>query len=144
MGKNITNYIAYILATILIILLSWVIYKQVKEYHLQDDPMLHTLKEVLKPVHPIFNNLKLYKGDKSYTINKDKTFLCLYDENGDYYPINHLIYVLLHEVSHSINTKDVGHTPEFHRIFDELLDRANKIGVYNPSIPLVRNYCGGD
>lgn len=144
MGKNLTNYIAYVLAAVLIGLLSWVIYKQVKEYHLQDDPMLHTLKQILQPVHPIFKNLKLYKGDKSYTINKDKTFLCLYDENGEYYPLNHLIYVLLHEISHSINTKDIGHTEEFHRIFDDLLAKATEIGVYNPSIPLVRNYCGGD
>jgi hypothetical protein len=144
MGKNLTNLIAYVLAAILIVVLSWVIYKQVKEYHLQDDPMLYTLKEILKPVHPIFNNIKLYKGDKSYTINKEKTFLCLYDENGDYYPINMLIYVLLHEVSHSLNSKDIGHTDEFHRIFDELLEKAAKIGVYNPSIPIIQNYCNHD
>lgn len=135
------NYIACTVAVLLIIILGFIIHRQVKEFHLQDDPMLHTLKEILKPVHPIFNNLKLYKADQSYTINKTSTFLCLYDENGDYYPINMLIYVLLHEVAHSINTKDIGHTEEFHRIFDELLERATQIGVYNPSIPVIQNYC---
>ena len=144
MVKNASMFIGYFLATILICLIIWIIYHQVKEYHLQDDPMLYTLKEVLKPVHPIFDNIKLYKDNKSYTINKEKTFLCLYDENGDYYPLNHLIYVLLHEVSHSINTKDVGHTEEFHKIFEALLAKANQLGIYNPSIPIVQNYCGGD
>lgn len=136
-----TNIIGYFLATVLIIILLWVIHRQVKEYHLQDDPMLYTLKEVLKPVHPIMSTLKLYKGDKSYTINKEKIFLCLKDENGDYYPLNMLVYVLLHEVAHQLNTQDIGHTEAFHAKFDELLDRATKIGVFNPSIPIIQNYC---
>jgi hypothetical protein len=131
------NFIAAILVAVLV----YLIFNQVKEYHLQDDPMLDILKKILTPVHPIFKTLKLYKADKSYTINKDKTFLCLYDENGNYYPINMLIYVLLHEVSHSLNTKDVGHTEEFQRIFDELLAKATELGVYNPSIPIIQNYC---
>lgn len=135
------KYISYSISVVLILLLLLLIKKQVTEYHLQDDPMLFTLKEILKPVHPIFNNLKLYKGDKSYTINKNKTFLCLYDKNGEYYPINMLIYVLLHEVAHSINTKDIGHTEEFYKIFDQLLERATQLGIYNPSIPVIHDYC---
>jgi hypothetical protein len=144
MRNKLINFIPYFLAIVLILVLSWIIYKQVHEYHLQNDPMLETLKQILKPVHPIFENLKLYKGDKSYTINKDKTFLCLYDEKGEYYPINMLIYVLLHEVSHSLNTKDIGHTPEFHRIFDELLEKATSLGLYNANIPIIQNYCDHD
>jgi hypothetical protein len=135
------KYFGYILGILLICILVTVIVIQIKENHLQDDPMLHTLKKILQPVHPMFKNIKLYKGDKSYTINKEKTFLCLYDENGNYYPINMLIYVLLHEIAHSINQKDIGHTPEFHRIFDELLQKAAAIGVYNPNIPVIQNYC---
>ena len=80
-------------------------------------------------------------GEKSYTINKDKIFLCLYDENGDYYPLNHMVYVLLHEISHMLNKVDVGHTEAFYQIFDELLAKANKLGVYNFSIPTIDNYC---
>ncbi len=140
----ITTHIGYILAIVLIGIIIFIVSRQVREHHLQDDPMLHTLKEVLKPVHPIFHTLKLYKGNKSYTINKDKTFLCLYDENGNYYPLNALVYVLLHEVAHSLNTKDVGHTEAFHQKFDELLERATKLGVYNPDIPMIKGYCGHD
>jgi len=134
-------YLSYILAVLLIIFLIWMITHQIKEHHLQDDPMLYTLKEVLKPVHPVISQLKLYKGDKSYTINKNKIFLCLYDENGEYYPLNMLVYVLLHEIAHLLNDKDVGHTPAFHAQFDELLDRATQLGIYNPSIPIIQNYC---
>ena len=141
MNQNFSNYISYILAAVLISIILWVIIKQVKEYHMQDDPMLHLLKELLIPVHPIFKTMRLYRGDKSYTINKEKTFLCLYDKNGEYYPLNQLIYVLLHEISHSLNTKDIGHTENFNKVFDELLAKARNLGVYNPSIPIVQDYC---
>jgi hypothetical protein len=145
MNKIWSKYFSYVLAIVLILVLLWIVHKQIKEYHLQDDPMLYTLKEVLTPVmyngKSITNGLKLYKGDKSFTINKSQTFLCLYDANGHYYPLNMLIYVLLHEISHSLNTKDIGHTEEFHRIFDDLLEQATKNGVYNPSIPIIQDYC---
>lgn len=141
MVKNLGIILGYVLAGILIALLIWMITKQIKEHHLQDDPMLYTLKEILRPLHPVVENLKLYKGDKSYTINKDKIFLCLYDENGDYYPLNMLLHVLIHELAHRINYKDVGHTEEFYRINDELIQRATELGIYNPSIPIIQNYC---
>lgn len=135
------NWVGFLMAGMLILVLTYIIHRQVKEQHLQDDPMLHTLRAVLKPVHPIIANLKLYKGDKSYTLNKEKIFLCLRDENGDYYPLNMLIFVLLHEVAHQINTFDIGHTEAFHTEFDKLLDKATEIGVFNPSIPIIKNYC---
>jgi predicted metal-dependent hydrolase len=68
----------------------------------------------------------------------------LKDENGDYYPLNMLIHVLTHEIAHFLNTKDVGHTPEFYKVFDEILKNAAEQGIYNPSIPLVKNYCNSD
>jgi hypothetical protein len=121
---------------------------QVEEYQLQDDPVLYLVRNVITPIQyngkSITEGLKLYKADKSYTINKDKTFLCVYDKNGDYYPLNMLIYVLLHEISHSLNTKDVGHTEAFHELFDDLLRQATSLGIYNPSIPIIDDYCNYD
>jgi len=137
------NWIAIALAAILVGILIWVIVCQIKEHHLQDDPMLHYLKQVMEPVHPIVKTLKLYKGDKSYTINKEKVFLCLKCNGDELCGLNHLVYVLTHEIAHVLNKKDVGHTEEFHRIFDELLARATEVGAFNPSIPIVTDYCGG-
>lgn len=134
------NWIAVVLALILVGILTWVIIYQIREHHLQDDPMLHHLKQIMTPVHPAVKNLKLYKADKSYTINKNKIFLKVKDENGQYYPTNMLVHVLAHELAHFLNKKDVGHTEEFHRIFDELLARATETGAYNPSIPVVTSY----
>ena len=114
----------------------------IREYHLQDDPMLWKLKDILEPLHPEVKNLKLYKGDKSYTVNKDKIYICLKDENDEYYNTNMLVYVLLHEFAHYLNTDDIGHTPKFHQVFEELLDKAHDMGIYNASIPPLKNYCG--
>jgi hypothetical protein len=141
---KISKIIPYVLCLILISLLSWVIYRQIHEYHLQDDPMLKTLKQILEPIfeeYPQLRKIKLYKGEKSYTINKEKTFMCLYDEKGEYYDLNTILHVLLHEYAHSLNTKDIGHTEEFYRIFDELLQKATDLKVYNPEIPVDKNYC---
>lgn len=139
--SNTKNYIAYIFAFILICILVWLIVNQVKEHHLQDDPMLHTLREILKPVHPIFEKIQLYKGDKSYTINKEKTFLCLYDENGEYYNLQMILTVLLHECAHILNRENIGHTPEFYDQLDKLVKRATELGIYDPNIPPLQDYC---
>ena len=135
------NWVAILLAIFLIIALIWIIFSQIREHHLQDDPMLHRLRQVLEPIHPVVKKLRLYKGDKSYTINKEKIFLCLKDKDDEYYSLNMMVYVCLHEIAHLLNTKDVGHTEEFHRIFDELLKKATEMEIYNPSIPVIKNYC---
>ena len=140
-----SNIISYFLALILIVMLGWIIRKQMVEHYLQNDPMLNTLKEIIRPIQwngkSISDGLKLYKGNKSYTINKEQTFMCLYDEKGEYYPLNMILYVLLHEISHSLNTKDIGHTDEFYRIFNEILKQAEEIGIYNSNIPIINDYC---
>ena len=67
-------------------------------------------------------------------------FLCLKDEKNQYYETNMLIYVLLHEISHVI-CDEVGHTEKFGKIFDELLEEAKKMNIYNPDIPIITDYC---
>tara|TARA_R110002111_G_C5908890_1_gene364879 strand:- start:307 stop:765 length:459 start_codon:yes stop_codon:yes gene_type:complete len=139
--KKVLNIIKWIVIGVFIVIICKLIYTQVIEHHLQDDPMLHTLKEILKPVHPSIKNIRLYKSTcKSYTVNKDRIFLGLYDQNGEYYPKSQLVHVVLHEVAHYLNRKDIGHTEEFYRIFNELLDKAETLGVYDPSIPLIPEY----
>lgn len=141
MNSQLSNYMSIFIGVGLIVLIGLVVRRQIMEYHLQDDPMLYTLKRLIEPLHPVVKNLKLYKGDKSYTINKDKIFMCLKDKNGEYYPLNMLLYVLIHELAHRVNDFDVGHTPKFYEIFEQLLQQATELGIYNPSIPVIQNYC---
>jgi hypothetical protein len=141
----------------IIILIVLVISFQIRENYLQSDPILDELKTELQPIFDksqnvytgnltrlndldIWNEISLYKGDKSYTINKEQVFICLTDENNNYYNKNMLIYVLLHELSHVINY-EVGHGQKFNDINQELLALATEKGIYNPSIPIIQNYC---
>lgn len=132
------------------------IFYRVEEYRLQDDPVLADLKNTVTPLFrrdqyfsgylaplndtDIMERIVLYKGNKSYTINKQRIYLCLKDENGKYYQKNMLMYVLLHEIAHVI-CDEVGHTDKFQKIFDQLLYEATLATIYNPNIPIIQNYC---
>lgn len=105
------------------------------------DPILEELQKQLSTLHPKFKHVNIYKGDKSYTINKKHVYICVKDDKGRYYNRNMLCYVVLHEYAHMLND-EVGHTPKFYRIFNGLLDKATKAGLYNPDIPLLEDYCG--
>jgi len=99
-------------------------------------------KGVLAPLNNrnIMDEIRFYEDDQSYTINKEKVYLCLKDKKGKYYGKNMIIYVTLHEIAHVI-CDEIGHTEKFKQIFDELLYEASVRGIYNPSIPIVQNYC---
>jgi len=128
----------------------------IEEFTLQDDPILPELKSKIEPLfsknvkysgildvinkRDILNEVNIYKGNKSYTINKEKIFLCLKDKNGQYYDTNMLLYVLLHEISHAL-CDEVGHTKKFNNIFNALLKEAAKKGIYLENIPIIQNYC---
>ena len=138
---NKSRILAILMAGFIACLFIWLICNQIKEHHLQNDPMIHDLRDIITPLFPDIKNIKIYESEgKSYTINKEKVFLCLKDDNGDYYNKKMLIYVLLHEYSHVIND-EIGHTEKFHKLFDEVLDKAINAGLYDPNIPVVKNYC---
>lgn len=113
------------------------------EYYINPrDPLLYELKSQLEIIHPVFKNVELYEGKKSYTLNKKHVYICLKDTHGRYYNRNMLIYVILHEFSHILNKDGIGHTKKFFEIFHQLLEHASKLGLYNPSIPPLDDYCG--
>jgi hypothetical protein len=141
MGITRETYLHLTILFCLLVVITVVVNRQVKEHLLQDDPMLEHLRMILIDVHPVVSDLKLYKSDKSYTLNKEKVFLCLRDKNNQYYPLNMLLYVSIHEIAHVL-CKSHGHTEEFYQIFDTLLKRAQDIGVYSEKIPQVKNYIG--
>ena len=145
-----------ILVIIFIGLIGWLIYRQVKEDLTQYDPKLQELKQIFTEFFSqdrywsgeleMLNNrnfmkdIKLYRGDKSYTINKQKIYICMKDKTGNYYDDNMLIYVIAHELSHAL-CDEVGHTQKFSRIFDTLLFELEKAGIYDADIPIINNYC---
>ena len=102
---------------ILITLILVLIFKQAKENFSQYNPIIQVLKENVINCFPELTNIKIYEGDKSYTINKEKIYLCIRDKNGQYYNQNILMYVLLHEIAHTL-CPEIGHTQSFKDIFN--------------------------
>ena len=163
---NLSNFLLLLQLIVLVHIIYLLNYNKINPYIQEnffiksdpvcDDPKLHSLKDKLKPMFAedvkydgvlkninkkrVLHDLSLCKGEKSFTINKEDIFLCLKDENGSYYNDNMLIYVLLHEVAHHL-TSSIGHTKEFHEKFEVLLKKAIEMGIYDPSIPTVKNYC---
>lgn len=142
---------------LLVIILSILfITTNIEEFALQDDPKLHELKQAVEPLfsknikydgvletinkRDLLNEISMFKGDKSYTINKEKVFLCLTDKNQQYYEMNILLYVFLHELAHCLSTT-IGHDKNFNNIFDALLKKATELKIYDPSKPMDQDYC---
>ena len=86
------------------------------------------------------NEVILLRGKKSYTINKKRIHICLFDESGNYYDENMLTYVTIHELAH-VKCTEIGHTQKFHDIFNDLLKTASNAGVYNPHKEIIKDYC---
>lgn len=108
------------------------------------DPLIERIKFDLYLLHPKARDLNYFASNESLTEDKKDMYLCLKDENGQYYPYNMLMYVAIHELAHAISKSiDDAHTSsEFNTNFDILLDKAAKLGLYNPNEPLLSNYCG--
>ena len=132
----------YYIVTLLLVSLVAILFisTRIREKYLEEDPILIELKEILCKLFPEMNNTILLRGEKSYTINKSRIHICLKDETGNYYDRNMLIYVILHELAH-VMCDEIGHTPKFHNIFKQVLDKAVFAGIYNDRIPPIKNYC---
>lgn len=133
-------YILFVILLVLLLAIICFLFRQIQEQYLQKDPLLITIRNQLSLLSPVAGSLQYFEDDKSYTINKSKVYLCLRDQNRSYYSMNMLMYVSIHELAHVI-CDEIGHTPKFHKIFSELLDKAVVLGIYDPSEPLVQDYC---
>lgn len=139
-NKN-NDTILIVFSIILIIgIISFFVYTQILEHYARNEPKVLEIKERLRVVHPRVDSLEFFAGNKSYTINKQKVYLCLKDENGEYYEDNMLIYVAHHELAHVL-CDEVGHTDKWKKIFEDLLVDAEKKAVYDSNIPPILDYC---
>ena len=120
-------------------IIFYLVSKQARENYSQYNPMIQTLKEDILSCFPELIHLQVYEGNKSYTINKEKIYLCIRDKNGNYYDKNILMYVLIHEIAHTLCT-DIGHTQQFKDIFDILLQRAKDANIYS-HVEIPKDYC---
>ena len=116
--------------------------RSISNYYHFEDPKIDALKSRIAQVIPEINKIQIYGSNKSFTINKRTTYICSKKDNGAYYTDNMLIYVILHELAHALCSDIDDHSKQWESIFDKLLERAEKGGVYDSSIPLVDGYCG--
>jgi Zn-dependent protease with chaperone function len=114
---------------------------------------------VASPAYQIVNHLlrnynpdEIYENDPrasetSYTMNKgDKMFLCLRSKTYPYKLVDeeHLMFVMLHELSHIANYAGWGHGKDFWTVFKFILAEADAAGIYTP-VDYARHpftYCG--
>lgn len=117
----------------------WYVWKCIEDDRMERDPTVVRLKQMLIPTFPEIKNVKVMKGSSSYTVDKNKVYICT-DYDNQKYDDNMLIYVMLHELAHVI-TPEIGHGKTFMDNFDELLQRATDAKLYDPELPKVKNYC---
>ena len=126
---------------LLLLACAYLVFRSTTEYFRVSDPLLRELREQLSVLDDRLRDVQIYEGNKSYTVNKKRVYICLKDKNGRYYNRNMLVYVICHEYAHLLCDEN-HHTDKFYDIFQDLLERAAKRGLYNPSIVPLENYCG--
>lgn len=82
----------------------------------------------------------------SYSVNKgDKIVLCIRDksDSNKIIDMNTIMFVAIHELAH-IETKSIGHTPEFWDNMKKLLIISESIGIYKGEdySATPKKYCG--
>lgn len=134
------NWTIIVLSILFLVIIIYLIFVRIHEYYQQLDPMLDKIKMNLIPLHPKVKEITMFEGKRSYTINKKRIYICLKDENNEYYDFNMLMYVAIHELAHVV-CNEIGHTEKFYKIFNELLQKAENLKIYNPKIPIIKDYC---
>lgn len=139
-NASLLNIMTSIIVFFCFFLLVWILTTKIKDHYNQFEPKLLELRKKLRKHFPNeINRTSFHCGDSSYTLDKTSVHVCLTDENGNYYSDNTLMHVILHELAH-VRSKSIGHTPEFHDNFADMLEKAEKVGLYDPNISVPTDY----
>jgi hypothetical protein len=138
------------------IIVNRVVTEQYAVQKCEDDPFLDELKENLKQFllqdknwtgylkdmdgKKIYQQCSICKDRDTYTINKKHIFLCMKDDEDEYYEKHQLMYALLHELGHVI-CDEIGHTKKYNDIFQQLKQEAHNFGIYDINYKPSRDYC---
>lgn len=86
----------------------------------------------------------LFKGEKSFTIDKKEIFICLRNKKTkQIYDFDILLYVTLHEIAHVISKtwSNKNHNEEFHNNFKRLLKIARDKKILSENVHVPSDYC---
>jgi len=134
--------IIFLIIIFVVLILTYFLQKRSKYSH--DHPILEKIRDNFIKLDPEYGKIPLRHGDSAYTENKAVITICLRDpETQKFYDMNTLMYVALHELAHVISISH-GHNDEFKDNFYDLLSRASKAGIYDPTLPIPDTYCGID
>lgn len=132
-----------ILCSLFIFMLIFM-WRRDRKKHYVKHPLLEHVKALVRPLAPkTVDKLKFRESTSTYTLNKQTLYFCIRNDKGEYYDLNTLVYVAIHELSHAVipyDTKD--HGPDWAKKFAQLLDEGNKLGIYDPNKSIAPMYCG--
>ncbi len=116
----------------------------IKNIEKSDNEKINEIRKFLNTI-VIGSKYKLPKyemgisNDRTYVKNKYYIKIVLRDKYGNYYSMDTLYYVALHEMAH-ILTEDEHHTEKFLKIENSLITTANNLKYLNKEINLDENY----
>lgn len=95
------------------------------------------LKQIIRPIIPpdefdrikVFDMKEKYGKDVAYTKNKKRIWICTKDKQGVPEEREALVFVLLHEYAHALNSSAFQHDKEFEKTFKDLLRQADMHGI---------------
>jgi hypothetical protein len=125
--------------TLAIIILAYLYHKYSSSKH----PTIRAIRKRLEALDPQFLDVPIKVGRDTYTENKSVVYVCLrHPITGEIYDMNTLMYVTLHELAHVITPNYDNHGTVWQNNFTKLLNAAHKLGIYDPTKPIPKDYCG--
>lgn len=102
------------------------------------DPRLQHLQREIAKVNPAILDVAIVPGNATYTLNKRVIYVKMDDDAGRPLDWNSLVYRALHELAHVIdrNHDDTHEGTEWNSIFNSLILRAQRLGIYDSSYPV--------